>query len=65
MAFYRGEQGSVKFDDAGSSLCHHCIHPFAWSMTIEKDVLGNHRFWVPPTRANIGGLVAGSWQQLN
>ena len=58
MAFYRGEQGSVKFDDAGS-VNTTIASTRSWSMTIEKDVLettvlGN------TYKSNIGGLIAGS-----
>jgi hypothetical protein len=58
MAFYRGEQGSVKFDDAGSSLST-IASTRAWSLTIEKDVLETTVLGAT-YKANIGGLVAGS-----
>jgi hypothetical protein len=58
MAFYRGEQGSVKFDDAGASLST-IASTRAWSMTIEKDVLETTVLGAT-YKANIGGLVAGS-----
>ena len=38
MAFYRGEQGSVKFDDAGVTTAV-IASTRSWSMTIDKDVL--------------------------
>jgi len=38
MAFFRGEQGSVKFDDAGVSAAA-ITSTRSWSMTVEKDVL--------------------------
>ena len=38
MAFFRGEQGYVKFDDAGSSP-DAITSTRSWSMTVEKDVL--------------------------
>ena len=58
MAFYRGEQGSVKFDAAGSTTAT-IASTRSWSMTIEKDVhetttLGG------TYKANIGGLISGS-----
>jgi hypothetical protein len=58
MAFYRGEQGSVKFDDAGSANTT-IASTRAWSMTIEKDVLETTVLGAT-YKANIGGLVAGS-----
>ena len=58
MAFFRGEQGSVKFDDAGTTPAA-ITSTRSWSMTVEKDVLettaqGN------TYKANVGGLIAGT-----
>jgi hypothetical protein len=58
MPFYRGEQGSVKFDDAGSANTT-IASTRSWSMTIEKDVLETTVLGAT-YKANIGGLIAGS-----
>ena len=58
MAFYRGEQGSVKFDDAGSANSA-IASTRSWSMTIEKDVLETTVLGAT-YKANIGGLISGS-----
>ena len=58
MAFYRGEQGSVKFDDAGSTTAT-IASTRSWSMTIDKDVLETTALGAT-YKSNIGGLIAGS-----
>jgi len=58
MAFYRGEQGSVKFDDAGS-VNSAIASTRSWSMTIEKDVLETTVLGAT-YKANIGGLLGGT-----
>ena len=58
MAFYRGEQGSVKFDDAGSTTAT-IASTRSWSMTVEKDVLETTAHGAT-YKSNIGGLIAGS-----
>jgi hypothetical protein len=58
MAFYRGEQGSVKFDDAGSTTAT-IASTRSWSMTVEKDVLETTALGAT-YKANIGGLIGGS-----
>ena len=58
MAFYRGEQGSVKFDDAGSTTAT-IASTRSWSMTIEKDVLETTALGAT-YKSNIGGLISGS-----
>ena len=58
MAFFRGEQGSVKFDDAGSSPAA-ITSTRSWSMTVEKDVLETTALGAT-YNANVGGLIAGS-----
>jgi hypothetical protein len=58
MAFYRGEQGSVKFDDAGSTTAT-IASTRSWSLTIEKDVLETTALGAT-YKSNIGGLIAGS-----
>jgi hypothetical protein len=58
MPFYRGEQGSVKFDDAGTTNAT-IASTRSWSMTIEKDVLETTALGAT-YKSNIGGLIAGS-----
>ena len=58
MAFYRGEQGSVKFDDAGSTTAT-IASTRSWSMTIDKDVLETTALGAT-YKSNIGGLISGS-----
>ena len=58
MAFYRGEQGSVKFDDAGSTTAT-IASTRSWSMTIDKDVLETTALGAT-YKSNVGGLIAGS-----
>jgi hypothetical protein len=58
MAFFRGEQGSVKFDDAGSTTAT-IASTRSWSMTIEKDVLETTALGAT-YKSNVGGLIAGS-----
>ena len=58
MAFFRGEEGSVKFDDAGSSAAA-ITSTRSWSMTVDKDVLESTA--VGDTyAANVGGSISGS-----
>ena len=38
MAFFRGQQGSVKFDDAGLSVST-ISSTRSWSLTVEKESL--------------------------
>ena len=58
MAFYRGQQGSVKFDDAGSSAAA-IASTRSWSMTVEKESLDTTALGAT-YRANVGGLISGS-----
>ena len=58
MAFFRGEQGPVKFDDAGSTTAT-IASTRSWSMTIEKDVLETTALGAT-YKSNVGGLIAGS-----
>ena len=58
MAFYRGEQGSVKFDDAGSTTAT-IASTRSWSMTVDKDVLETTALGAT-YKSNIGGLISGS-----
>jgi len=58
MAFYRGQQGSVKFDDAGSTAAA-ITSTRSWSMTVEKESLDTTALG-DTYRANVGGLIGGS-----
>jgi len=59
MAFFRGEEGSVKFSKDGSEALATVISTTGWSLDISKDTLdvtahGDN------SRKFIGGLVSGS-----
>jgi len=59
MAFYRGQQGTVFFDKAGSGGLSEIAAVRSWSMTVEKesyDVTSQGATY----RANVGGLISGS-----
>jgi hypothetical protein len=58
MAFYRGQQGSVKFDDAGSTAAA-ITSTRSWSLTVEKESLDTTALGAT-YRANVGGLISGS-----
>jgi len=58
MAFYRGQQGSVKFDDAGSAPAA-ISSTRSWSLTVEKESLDATALG-DTYRANVGGLISGS-----
>lgn len=58
MAFYRGQQGSVKFDDAGATAVT-IASTRSWSMTVEKESLDTTALGAT-YRANAGGLISGS-----
>lgn len=58
MAFYRGQQGSVKFDDAGATAVT-IASTRSWSMTVEKESLDTTALGAT-YRANVGGLISGS-----
>jgi hypothetical protein len=58
MAFYRGQQGSVKFDDAGSSAAA-ITSTRSWSLIVEKESLDTTALGAT-YRANVGGLISGS-----
>jgi len=58
MAFYRGQQGSVKFDDAGVTAAA-ITSTRSWSMTVEKESLDTTALGAT-YRANVGGLISGS-----
>ena len=58
MAFFRGQQGSVKFDDGGSSAAA-ITSTRSWSMSVSKDVLDSTALGATYS-ANVGGLISGS-----
>lgn len=58
MAFFRGEEGSVKFENDGSSMVT-LASTRSWSLTINKDTLDvtDHG---STSREFVGGLISGS-----
>jgi len=58
MAFYRGQQGSVKFDDGGLTGVT-ITSTRSWSLTVEKESLDTTALGAT-YRANVGGLISGS-----
>ncbi len=58
MAFYRGQQGSVKFDDGGATGVA-IASTRSWSLTVEKESLDTTALGAT-YRANVGGLISGS-----
>ena len=59
MAFYRGQQGTVFFDKAGSGGLSEIAAVRSWSMTVEKESY-DATVHGATYRANIGGLISGS-----
>jgi hypothetical protein len=59
MAFYRGQQGTVFFDKAGSGGLSEIASVRSWSMTVEKESLDVSAHGAT-YRANVGGLISGS-----
>ena len=60
MAFYRGQQGTVFFDKAGSiGVGSEIAAVRSWSMTIEKESMDTTAHGAT-YRANVGGLISGS-----
>ena len=60
MAFYRGEQGTIKFDkDAGGAAPSEIAAVRSWSMTVDKESLEvtDHG---DTFRAYVGGLIGGN-----
>ena len=55
MAFYRGEEGSVKFDDAGSSNSA-ITSTRSWSLTIDKELLETTVMGETPTAETSAAL---------
>jgi len=58
MAFYRGEEGSVSFDDAGSSNST-ITSTRSWSLTLDKEVLST-TVMGDTYGGNVGGIIQGS-----
>jgi hypothetical protein len=58
MAFFRGEQGSVKFDDGGSSAAA-ITSTRSWSVTLNKNVLETTALG-DTYAGNAGGIISGS-----
>lgn len=58
MAFYRGQEGSVKFDDAGTTAAA-ITSTRAWTLSVEKEALDTTTLGAT-YRANVGGLISGS-----
>ena len=58
MAFYRGEEGSVKFDDAGSSNSA-ITSTRSWSLTLDKEVLST-TVMGDTYGGNVGGIIQGT-----
>jgi hypothetical protein len=59
MAFYRGQQGTVFFDKAGSGGLSEIAAVRSWTMTVEKESLDVSAHGAT-YRANVGGLISGS-----
>ena len=58
MAFYRGEEGSVKFDDAGSSASA-ITSTRSWTLSLEKEVLST-TVMGDTYGGNVGGIIQGT-----
>ena len=58
MAFFRGEEGSVKFKNS-SGTTEAIVSTTAWSLDITKETLDVTAHGAT-SRANIGGLISGS-----
>ena len=58
MAFYRGEEGSVKFDDAGSSASA-ITSTRSWSLSLNKEVLET-TVMGDTYAGKVGGVISGS-----
>ena len=59
MAFYRGQQGTVFFDKAGSGWLSEIAAVRSWAMTVEKESMDTTAHGAT-YRANVGGLISGS-----
>ena len=58
MAFYRGQQGSVKFDDA-SGTANAITSTRSWSLTLDKAALETTALGATHA-SNVGGIISGS-----
>ena len=58
MAFFRGEEGSVKFDDAGSSASA-ITSTRSWSLSLNKEVLET-TVMGDTYAGKVGGVISGS-----
>ena len=58
MAFFRGEEGSVKFDDGGSSG-NAITATRSWSITLDKAVLETTAIG-DSYAGNVGSIISGS-----
>jgi hypothetical protein len=58
MAFFRGEEGSVKFKNS-SGTTETVVSTTAWSLDITKDILDVTAHG-DTSRANVGGLISGT-----
>ena len=58
MAFFRGEEGSVKFKNS-SGTTEAIVSTTAWSLDVTKDILDVTAHG-DTSRANVGGLISGS-----
>ena len=58
MATLRGEEGSVKFDDAGSSASA-ITSTRSWSLTLDKEVLET-TVMGDTYAGNVGGIISGN-----
>ena len=58
MAFFRGEEGSVKFKNA-SGTTEAVVSTTAWSLDITKETLDVTAHG-DTSRANVGGLISGT-----
>lgn len=60
MAFFRGQQGTIKFDkDAAGAALSEIAAVRSWSMTVEKETIDVTAHGAT-YRANNGGLISGS-----
>ena len=58
MAFFRGEEGSVKFKNS-SGTTEAIVSTTAWSLDVTKDILDVTAHG-DTSRANVGGLISGT-----
>tara|TARA_Y100001963_G_scaffold109319_1_gene151179 strand:+ start:37 stop:450 length:414 start_codon:yes stop_codon:yes gene_type:complete len=58
MAFYRGQQGSVKFDDA-SGTANAITSTRSWSLSLNKEALETTSLGATHS-SSVGGIISGS-----